>query len=58
MVTPGATMRRGPTSGMRVRKKRSRSRSAVGADRQTAGDPSGIGLPGRVPATYPPRPDP
>ena len=39
--------KRGPTTGMRVRKER--SRSAVEADWQTAGDQPGTGLTGGVP---------
>ena len=50
---PRAMRGRRPMVGMRVRKGRSLSQSAVGADWQTAGDPPGIGLPGEVPPIYP-----
>ena len=53
VVPPESTRRRVPTVGMRVSKGRSRSISAVGADRQTAGYPPGIVLCEEVPPTYP-----
>ena len=36
MVPPGDARRRGSTAGMKVRKGKNQSKSAVGADRQTA----------------------
>ena len=41
------------TAGMRVKRERRQSRSAVGADCWTVGALSGIGLPGGVPPTNP-----
>ena len=38
--------RMGRKAGVKVRKGRNQSRSSVGADWQTAGDPPGIDLPG------------
>ena len=54
MVPPCAIERRGLRTKLKVKKGISRSQSAMGADRKTAGGLPGITLPGGVPPTYPP----